>query len=297
MLGVYFDQEEIDREGRFRVVTVLSDSPADLVGIGEGDYLLAVDGVQLSSDVNYDSLLAGKIGRRVSLEVADRPGADSRPIEIKPVSSGVIENLWYEDWVRERRRMVDSLSGGRLAYLHIRAMNSAALERFKQELVAIAEPKDGLIVDVRNNGGGNIAVHLLGMLARTPYILRSFRDFPVTSENKLRSHAFERPQALLINNYSGSNSEIFTAGFRKLNLGPIIGEPTGGGVIGTASYYLIDGTRVRRPSWGAYTTEMEDTDLVPRQPDIFVENTPDDFINGRDPQLVRAVEELLLRLE
>jgi tricorn protease len=113
----------------------------------------------------------------------------------------------------------------------------------------------------------------------------------------MRSKAFERPMALLINNFSGSNSEIFAEGFRKLNLGKIIGVPTGGGVIGTARYNLIDGTGIRRPSWGAYTTEMEDTDLYPRRPDIFVENLPDDFINGRDPQLVRAVAELLEEIE
>jgi tricorn protease len=112
----------------------------------------------------------------------------------------------------------------------------------------------------------------------------------------MRSKAVEKPMALLINNYSGSNAEIFAEGFRKLGLGKIVGEPTAGGVIGTARFTLIDGTRIRRPSWGAYTTEMEDTDLHPRQPDILVENLPDDFINGRDPQLIRAVQELLQEL-
>jgi tricorn protease len=101
---------------------------------------------------------------------------------------------------------------------------------------------------------------------------------------------------LLINNYSASNSEIFAEGFRKLGLGKIIGEPTAGAVIGTSSYQLIDGTGMRRPSWGAYSAEMEDTEIYPRRPDIFVENLPDDFMNGKDPQLVRAVDELLKEL-
>jgi tricorn protease len=215
---------------------------------------------------------------------------------LKPTGSGRIDDLAYEDRVKRRRRFVDSLSNGRLAYLHIRRMYPSELKRFKEELVSIAEPKDGLIVDVRQNGGGSIAVHLLSILMRTPYVLRNFREFPVTSENKNRSSAFERPVTLLIDNYSGSNSEIFAEGFRKLNLGKIIGEPTSGGVIGTSSFYLIDGTRVRRPSWGAYTTEMEDTDLLPRQPDILIEYLPDDYINDRDPQLERAVAELLREL-
>ena len=102
---------------------------------------------------------------------------------------------------------------------------------------------------------------------------------------------------LLINNGSGSNSEIFAEGFRKLGLGKIVGTRTAGGVIGTASYTLIDGTRVRRPSWGCFTTDMENLELVPRYPDITVEMFLDDEIAGRDPQLVRAVQELLSDLD
>jgi tricorn protease len=100
----------------------------------------------------------------------------------------------------------------------------------------------------------------------------------------------------LTNNYSASNAEIFAEGFRKLGMGKIVGTPTASAVIGTGSYYLIDGTRIRRPSTGAYTTEMEDTDLAPRQPDILVEELPDDYLNGRHPQLVKAIEELLKEL-
>jgi tricorn protease len=99
-----------------------------------------------------------------------------------------------------------------------------------------------------------------------------------------------------MNDYSASNSEIFAEGFKTLGLGKIIGTQTAGAVIGTSSYYLIDGTRIRRPSTGSFTLDMEDTDIYPRQPDIFVENLPDDYINGRDPQLKRAVEELLKEL-
>jgi tricorn protease len=123
--------------------------------------------------------------------------------------------------------------------------------------------------------------------------MRTFRGQPPTSENKMRAKAFEKPMALLINNSSGSNAEIFAEGFRRLKLGPIVGTPTSGAVIGTSSYYLIDGTRIRRPSWGAFTADMEDTDLHRRQPDILVENLPDDYINGRDKQLARAIAELL----
>ncbi len=296
-IGVAFDYDEIDRSGEFRIKHVIPDSPADMAGIRAGEYVLSIDGVRLRRDDNFNRLLAGMKNKRLSIEVADKPGNQGRRLYIKPISAGALDDLAYTDWVETRRRIVDSLSNGRLAYLHIRGMSKDKLEVFKREIVSIAERKEGMIVDVRNNFGGNIAVHLLGILVKTPYVLRDFRGFPTTSENKMRSKAYEKPIALLINNYSASNSEIFAEGFRKLRLGKIIGEPTAGAVIGTSSYRLIDGTGIRRPSWGAYSVEMEDTELHPRKPDIFVENLPDDFMNGRDPQLVRAVNELLKELD
>ena len=135
------------------------------------------------------------------------------------------------------------------------------------------------------------------MLDRIPWLMRSFRNFATVSENKYRSKAFERPLACLINGYSGSNAEIFAEGFRVHQLGPIIGTPTGGAVIGTAEYYLIDGSRIRRPSWGAYALDKEDIDLKPRQSDVFVENLPDDVQMGRDAQLRQAVIELMKKLK
>jgi Tol biopolymer transport system component len=295
--GIILDYKILDREGAFRVARVIDQSPANVAGIEAGQYIIAVNGQALTSGDNFYSLMAGVIDHRLTLTIGNQPGKKGDDVILKPISTSALSLLAYDDWVEARRRMVDSLSDGRLAYIHIKAMSGSRLEKFKEELVSIAEKKEGLVIDVRNNGGGNIAVHLLGILVKTPYFLRNFRDFPATSENKMRSDALEKPMTLLINNYSASNSEIFAEGFRKLKLGKIVGEPTAGAVIGTSSYLLIDGTRIRRPSWGAFTMEKEDTDLKPRYPDILVENLPDDFINGRDPQLVRAVEELMKELK
>jgi C-terminal processing protease CtpA/Prc len=294
--GIQIDYNALDRDGVFRIGHVVPESPAAVAGIKPGEYIHSIAGVPLSRETNINRLLAGTEGLRLAMAVSREPGGRSEEIDLKPTAISEIRNLEYMDWVEGRRHVVDSLSGGRLAYIHIPRMARNRLEIFKQELVSIAESKDGLIIDVRDNGGGNIAVHLLGILVKTPYLLRNFRGFPTTSENKMRSKALEKPMALLINNYSASNSEIFAEGFRKLKLGKIIGEPTSGAVIGTSSYTLIDGSRIRRPSWGAYTAEMEDTELKSRQPDILVENLPDDFMNGRDPQLVRAVQELMSEL-
>jgi len=295
-IGVEPDYTVLERDGAFKIARVLPESPAALAGLEPGEYIQAINDRLITQSANVNALLAGMEGKRLILTVSEKRDGKGRRVDIKPISQPAWFDLVYDDWVATRRHMVDSLSGGRLAYLHIRAMSGPELELFKQRLVSLAESKDGVIIDVRNNGGGNIAVHLLGIMIKTPYFLRSFRDFPVTSENKLRSKAVEKPMALLINGFSASNSEIFAEGFRTLKLGKIIGEPTAGAVIGTGSYTLIDGTRIRRPSWGAFTAEMEDTDKSPRYPDILVENLTDDYINGRDPQLVRAVEELLKEL-
>lgn len=295
--GIDLDFGAIDNENEFRIKSVLPLSPAALADIKTGEYITAINGQRLSRTADFEALLTGQVGKRVTLTLSDTPAGTGRDIHVKPVSQTQTQNLRYQNWVETRRQLVDSLSNGRIAYLHIRAMNQTALQLFKEQLVSIAESKDALIVDVRENPGGSIAVHLLGMLDRTPWLLRRFRDFPLVSENKYRSKAFERPQACLINGYSGSNAEIFAEGFRRHQLGPIIGTPTGSAVIGTAEYYLIDGAHIRRPSWGSFTLEMEDTDLVPRQPDIFIENLPDDLQSGRDPQLMRAVTELMKTLK
>ncbi len=296
-LGIELDYRELDRNGVYKIANVYSDSPAERAGIKAGQYIKTINGIELSRTVNISRLLAGTIDHRLSVGIADRWDSAPNEVFVKPTSWGNELDLWYKDWLRERRRIVDSHSDGRLAYIHVPAMSQDKLKVFMEELVAVAENKEGLILDVRDNGGGNIAVHILGMLERTPFILRNFRGFPATSENKMRSKAVEKPMILLANQYAASNSEILAEGFRQLGLGKIVGTPTSGGVIGTSSYTLIDGMRIRRPSWGAYTLDMEDTDLYPRRPDIYVDNTLDDFINGRDPQLVRAIEELIQELK
>jgi Tol biopolymer transport system component len=291
--GIELDYDLIDREGVFRISGVIPESPADLAEVKAGQYLQRVNDTELSREVNYYRLMAGTRDKRVTLAVSDSPRGEADEVVLKPFSDGRLRSTIYERWVRRNRRVVDSVSGGRLAYIHVPAMNMASQKRFEEQLVSLAETKEGLVLDVRDNGGGWTAVNVLGTLVKSPYVLRAFRGAEPTSENKMRSKAYERPLTLLINNYSFSNAEIFAEGFRKLGLGKIVGTPTGSGVIGTASYDLIDGTRVRRPSTGAFTTEMEDTDLEPRQPDILVELLPQDYLSGVDPQLIRAAEELL----
>ena len=298
-LGVRFDQS-VTGEGVFRVESVIADGPASLEEsrIEPGEYVVSVDGVPLGTDTNYYELLEGKVGKRVLLEVAKTSGGkESRSVRIKPVSRSTWNGLFADEWERSRRLLVDEWSDGRLAYLWIRSMGGGNLERFRRELVTIAEEKEGAVIDVRYNGGGWISVHLLGILDREPFLLRNFRGEPVTREAKMRSYAYGKPTALLIHNHSYSNAEIFAEGWRKLGLGPIVGIPTAGSVIGTGGLSLIDGSAFRKPSWGAFTLDGENLENAGRKPDFEVYNDYNDWAEGGDPQLKKAVDLLMRTLE
>ena len=187
--------------------------------------------------------------------------------------------------------MVDKLSNGRIGYLHIQSMNQPSLRRFEKELRE-NRTREAVIIDERWNGGGNIEQELLAILVQREYQIWQPRGTEATG----RPFAgFFGPKVVLQNWRSASNSEMFPAGFRALGLGKVIGTPTTGAVIGTGSYSLIDGSTVRTPGVGVYLADKGRTNMENYgvKPDIFVENSPEDNLAGRDRQLEVAVQELL----
>jgi tricorn protease len=290
-LGVELEADE--RAGRYRVSHVYKDGPADKdwVRVAEGDYLLAIDGRPVGAGDNYWRLLNQRLNRRVEAAFGRRPdGQGAVTSRIEPASQAAYRQLRYERWVTERREMTERLSGGRVGYLHIQAMNQPSLRRFEKELREHRN-REALVIDQRWNGGGNIEQELLAILVQREYQIWR----PRGTEPAPRPFAgFFGPKAVLQNWRSSSNAEMFPAGFRALGLGPVIGTPTAGAVIGTGSYTLIDGATIRTPGVGVYIaadgTNMENN---PVPPDILVEETVEDRLAGRDPQLERAVRELL----
>jgi tricorn protease len=196
--------------------------------------------------------------------------------------------------VKDRRAEVDKASSGRIGYVHIRAMDQPSLERFEKELRENRD-KEALIIDQRWNGGGNIEQELLALLERRQYQVWQPRGTEPTTRPL---QGFFGPKVVLQNWRSASNAEMFPAGFRALGLGKTIGNPTTGAVIGTGSYTLIDGATVRTPGTGVFLNDAKQTNMerygVP--PDIFVENTPEEVLAGRDRQLERAVDELMKQI-
>ncbi|MFN2482794.1 MAG: S41 family peptidase [Pyrinomonadaceae bacterium] len=283
--------------GRYRVTHVYEDGPADKdwVKVKMGDYLMAIDGKPVKAGDEYWSLLNYRLNRKVAVTFNDKPTeAGAWRTRIEPTSMGNYSQLRYERWVKDRRAAVDKLSGGRVGYVHIQAMSPPSLRRFEKELREYHN-KEALVIDQRWNGGGNIEQELLALLVQKQYQVWQPRGTEATT----RPFAgFFGPKVVLQNWRSASNAEMFPAGFRALGLGKVIGTRTMGAVIGTGSYSLIDGSTVRTPGVGVYLYDKTQTNLENYgvQPDINVENTPEDNLAGRDRQLEAAVGELLKEL-
>jgi tricorn protease len=193
--------------------------------------------------------------------------------------------LQYEKWVADRRTKVEQLSGGTIGYLHIRQMNEGALRKFERDLAEL-HTKKALIIDQRFNPGGGIDQELLQILQQKQYQYTRVRDsLPVT--RPLRG--FFGPMVVMENERSTSDAEVFPDGFRTLKLGKIVGVTTYGAVIGTGSYQLMDGSSIRTPSSGLWNVNGTNLENYGVPPDIYVDNTPEDFLKGRDAQLEKAV--------
>lgn len=293
-LGLRFDPQYAGPG--MKVVDVLPKGPADQLGrrVAVGEYVLAIDGEDIVYSERLYKLLNDKVDRTVELLVGSKPTKEGAwAVKIKPISRTAAQDLEYEHWVESRRRKVAELSGGQLAYIHIRAMNRASLERFEREIFGDAQSKRGLVLDVRFNGGGRIHDELLGILSRRPHAIEVPRDAePSTQPFQL----WNRPTVLLINEYSASDAEIFPNGFRVYGLGKIVGVQTAGGVIGTSNIRLIDGTLFRVPRTGWYTIDGRILENTGIQPDVTVEHTPEDNAADNDKQLEAAVRLLLAEM-
>jgi tricorn protease len=284
--------------GRYKVTHVYEDGPADKdwVKIEKGNYLIAIDGKPLKAGDDYTSFLGRRLNRKVELTVNNKPVPDGAwTVKYEPIPMMAFSNLRYERWVNERRAAVDKLSGGRVGYLHIKAMDQPSLARFRKDLGEFRH-KEGMVIDQRFNGGGNIEQELLAILVQRPYEVWQPRGVEPTERPFT---GYFGPKVVLQNWRSASNAEMFPAGFRALGLGKVIGTPTMGAVIGTGSYSLIDGSSIRTPGVGVFLADTARTNMENHavQPDVYVENTPEDNLAGYDRQLETAVREVMKELK
>jgi tricorn protease len=283
-----------DASGRYVVTHVFENGPADKdwIKIAKGNFLIAIDGKPVKAGDDYNAFLGRRLNSKVELTLNDKPAADKAwKVKYEPISQSAFSNLRYERWVNERRALVDKLSGGRVAYLHIKAMDQQSLARFTKELAEYRH-KPAMVIDERWNGGGNIEQELLAILVQRPYEIWVPRG---TEPTERPFDGYFGAKVVLQNWRSASNAEMFPAGFRALGLGKVVGTPTMGAVIGTGSYSLIDGSTIRTPGVGVFLADSARTNMENHavQPDVFVENSPEDNLAGRDRQLETAVHEVL----
>jgi tricorn protease len=259
-----------------------------------GDYVIAIDGQDVTTDRDIYSYLRGKADSTVTFTLNASPTAQgARTVTIRPITSE--SDLVYLDWISENRRRVDQLSGGRLGYLHIPDMGAAGIREFIKWYYPQLR-KEGLVVDVRANGGGNVSRMLIERLRRKVLGI-NYNSFSEDG-NTYPDGTFMGPMIALLNENSASDGDIFPYMFREAGLGQLVGKRSWGGVVGINNRgTLIDGGIVNVPqsalanAKGEYIIEGYGVD-----PDIEVENDPKSVLAGRDPQLERAVAELMKKL-
>ncbi len=282
---------EPDSSGYYKVTWMYKDGPADhdYVKIKEGNFILAIDDHPLKSGDNYFQYFNAAAGRKFEFTVNSKPSTDGAwKTKVTPVSGAQYSTLQYERWVADRRAMVDKWSNGEVGYLHIRQMNAESLRKFQRDLAEL-HLKKALIVDQRFNPGGGIDQELLGILGQRQYQYTRGRD-SIQVTRPLR--AFFGPVVVMENERSTSDAEVFPDGFRTLKLGKIVGVTTYGAVIGTGAYPLLDGSTIRTPGSGLWNVNGTDLENYGVPPDVYVDNTPADFLKGFDAQLKKAVEVL-----
>ena len=280
-----------DPSGFYRVGHIFKAGPADhdYLKIKEGDFIIALDDRELKTADNYWQYLTHASSSKFRFLVNDKPVRDGAwEVAITPVAGAAFGDLQYAKWVDDRRRMVDTLSNGEIGYLHIRAMDAPSLRQFALDLAA-NRTKKAMIIDQRFNGGGGIEQELLAMLSGRMYQYTVGRDAGVRQP---RPQNFYGPMVVMQNERSGSNAEMFPAGFRALGLGKVIGVPTTGAVIGTGSYTLLDGSTIRTPGTGVWTSTGQNMENYGVPPDVYIDNLPADFLKGRDAQIEKAIEVL-----
>jgi tricorn protease len=286
-----FDLEP-DASGYYKISHVYKKGPADhdYVKLAAGNFVLAVNGKDLKTTDNYWKLFNLLPGKKFEFKVNSKPEMDGAwTVNLEPLNSTAQSNLEYERWVDNRKTMVEKISNGDIGYLHIKAMDTASLRKFERDLMDNLDKK-ALIIDERFNGGGGIDQELLAILnQRVKYQSYRRRD-SIDVPRPVR--AFYGPMVVLQNERSASDAEMFPDGFRTLGLGKVIGVPTYGAVIGTGAYQLLDGSSIRTPGVGVYTARGENMENYGVQPDVLIDNTPEDFLAGHDRQIEKAVEVL-----
>jgi len=273
-----------------------NNSPLRNLGLGsiiEGDYLTAINGETLSREVTPNSLLVNQANNVVSLTVRCSETGKERSYDVKTIASDT--DARYREWVESRREYVHKKSKGKLGYVHIPDMGPNGFSEFHRYYISESS-KNGLVVDIRDNGGGHVSQLLLEKLSRKHYGYGVSRHGSIDT---YPSHSVAGPIVAVTDEWAGSDGDIFSHQFKQMKIGKLVGKRTWGGVIGIhPRHSLADGSMTTQPEFATYMKDVGwKVENYGTDPDIVVEVTPEDYAKGRDPQLDKAIEVALDELK
>jgi tricorn protease len=300
-LGV--DWQYDPAKDRYRLARIIEGNPAESretsplnspgLNIRPGDAVLAINGQRVGRTRSPRELLVNQAGCEVQLTLEDQESGEVRTVTVKALGSERAAR--YRDWVESNRQKVHELSKGRVGYIHIPDMVQTGFAEFHRSFLSEYDAQ-ALLIDVRWNTGGDVSGLLLSKLARQ----RLGYDFSRWATPVAYPAESPRgPMVALTNEHAGSDGDMFCHSFKLLGLGPLIGTRTWGGVIGYIhDHKLVDGTTITEPEYSFWFKDVSwGVENYGTDPDIEVDIAPQDYMQGTDPQLERAVEEALKQLE
>ncbi|MEP6635891.1 MAG: PDZ domain-containing protein [Acidobacteriota bacterium] len=292
--------------GRYKVIRIYDneswnpDLRAPLAAPGAnvavGDYVLAINGIELKAPDNIYRLLDGTANRQTTLTVNSRPAPEgARQVTVVPVTNE--QGLRTRAWVESNRRLVEKLSNGQLAYVYLPNTGQPGYSSFNRYYFS-QQDKKGVVVDERFNGGGSAADYIIDVLGRDfdGYFNNVAGDrYPFTSP----AAGIWGPKVMIVNEMAGSGGDLMPYMFKRRKLGLLVGKRTWGGLVHTAdSPPFVDGGTMIAPRGGFFSRDgkwaVENEGVAP---DIDIENWPKDVVAGRDAQLERAIDEAMRLLK
>ena len=293
-LGLRFDPEF--RGPGLRVLDVIPEGPATEAGsvVVSGEVVVSINGVAVDPDMDLTQVLNGRLDQDYHLRVRGRGKlAEERDVVIRPVPYAQVRSALYQKWQDDSRLLVGKRADN-IGYLHIRGMDWPSFLDFERELYDVGYGKDGLIIDVRDNGGGFTTDHLLTALTQPRHAVTVPRGGgPGYPQDRMVYATWDKPIVVLCNQNSYSNAEIFSHAIKGLGRGKLVGVPTAGGVVSTGSSRIMDVGVLRLPFRGWFVKWTgQDMELNGAVPDFLVWPQPNELPNGKDRQLNKAIQVL-----
>lgn len=289
--GIVFNNDD-----PYKVESVLKNSNADKaeINVEPGDRLKEVNGTTVDQKQDRNIYFTKPSLDKELILTFDRKGKEIK-VKVHPESSGQFENNLYDEWIENNRKVVTEKSKNRISYVYMKNMGSGALQEFLQDMVDDAYKKDALILDLRYNTGGNVHDAVLQFLSQRPYLQWQYRGGQRSPQPNFAPSG--KPIILLVNEQTLSDGEMTAQGFKTLGLGRIIGTETYRWIIFTTGRSLVDGSFYRIPAWGCFTLDGNDIEKNGVAPDINVKTSFTDRLENKDPQLDKAIDEIMKQLK